>query len=304
MRLSWRLVVLAIMVLAVSAGCSPQTVNAQQNPSFVATDVQGTLSVITLTSPTAVRSSTPAATNTLVSTPTPEATATPTWAINPPGNAVVPILLYHHISDDQPGNRYYVPVATFEQQMQWLHDHGYTAITVSQLVNVLLNGGPLPARPVAITFDDGNEDVYKNALPILQRFGYPATSFIIVTWVGAKDYVTMDELKNLIADGWEIGSHTMTHIDLTKDHSVLNYELAQSRSHLEDDLGVPINTVAYPFGAFDQTVAKKASNYGYLAGLGLGTSYDQSLSTLFYLSRMEVQSSYDMQTFINMLPWH
>ena len=304
MRLSWRHVMWVMVVLVVAAGCSQQTVNAQQDPSFVATHVQETLRVITLTSPTAVQSSTPVATATLAPTATPESAATPTWAVEASGSATVPILLYHHISNDQPGNRYYVPVATFEQQMQWLHDHGYTAITVSQLVNVLLNGGPLPARPVAITFDDGNEDVYQNALPILQRFGYPATSFIIVTWVGVQDYVTMDQLKDLIGDGWEIGSHTMTHIDLTKDHSVLNYELAQSRSHLEEDLGVPINTVAYPFGAFDQTVAKKASNYGYLAGLGLGTSYDQSLSTLFYLSRMEVQSSYDMQTFINMLPWH
>jgi peptidoglycan/xylan/chitin deacetylase (PgdA/CDA1 family) len=304
MRLSWRHVMWAMVVLVVAAGCSQQTVNAQQDPSFVATGVQETLRVITLTSPTAVQSSTPAATATLVPTATPESTATPTWAIESSGSATVPILLYHHISNDQPGNRYYVPVATFEQQMQWLHDHGYTAITVSQLVNVLLKGGPLPARPVAITFDDGNEDVYQNALPILQRFGYPATFYIIVTWVGVQDYVTMDQLKDLIGDGWEIGSHTMNHVDLTKDHSVINNEMAHSRTTLGKDLGIKINTIAYPFGMVDPTVAEKASAYGYLAGMGLGTSYTHTLSDLFYLNRMEVQSSYDMQTFINMLPWH
>jgi len=301
MRRSWCHVVWVIMALALTAGCSQQPVNAQTDSSIVATHVHETLSVITVTSP---QNSTPSVTMAPAFTATPEPTVTPTWAVNPAGSAVVPILLYHHVSDDQAGNRYYVPVATFEQQMQWLHDHGYTAITISQLVDVLLKGGPLPARPVVITFDDGNEDVYKNAFPILKRLGYPATSYIIVTWIGAQNVVTMDELKDLISAGWEIGSHTMTHIDLTKDHSALNYELAQSRSTLEKDLGVKVNTVAYPFGAFDPTVAAKTSAYGYLAGLGLGTSYNQSMSTLFYLSRMEVESSYDMQTFINMLPWH
>ncbi|MGD0706934.1 MAG: polysaccharide deacetylase family protein [Anaerolineaceae bacterium] len=304
MQLRLRHAVWVIIVLALAAGCSQQPVSAQPDSSLVATYAQETMSVIALTSPTAAQSSTPTATFTPAFTSTPEPTITPTWAVNPPGSAVVPILLYHHISDDKAGNRYYVPVATFEQQMQWLHDHGYTAITISQLVDVLMKGGPLPARPVAITFDDGNEDVYKNAFPILKRLGYPATSYIIVSWIGAKNVVSMDELKDLIASGWEIGNHTMTHIDLTKDHSVLNYELVDSRDRLEKDLGITVNTVAYPFGAFDPTVGAKTSAYGYLAGLGLGTSYNQGMSTLYYLSRMEVQSSYDMQTFINMLPWH
>jgi peptidoglycan/xylan/chitin deacetylase (PgdA/CDA1 family) len=304
MQLRLRHMVWVIIVLALAAGCSQQPVSAQPDSSLVATYVQETMSVITLTSPTAAQSSTPTATSTPSITSTPEPTVTPTWAVNPPGSAVVPILLYHHISDAQPGNRYYVPVATFEQQMQWLHDHGYTAITVSQLVDVLLKGGPLPARPVAITFDDGNEDVYQNAYPILKRLGYPATSYIIVTWIGAPNVVTMDELKDLIAVGWEIGSHTMNHIDLTKDHSVLNYELVESRDRLEKDLGITVNTVAYPFGATDFEVTDKTASYGYLAGLGLGTSYNQGMSTLYYLSRMEIQSKYDMATFISMLPWH
>jgi peptidoglycan/xylan/chitin deacetylase (PgdA/CDA1 family) len=304
MGLRWRHIVWAVIALSLSAGCSQQPVSAQSDSSLVATYVQETMRVITVVSPTAAQSSTPTATFTPAITSTPEPTVTPTWAINPPGNAVVPILLYHHISDAQPGNRYYVPVATFEQQMQWLHDHGYTAITVSQLVDVLMKGGPLPARPVAITFDDGNEDVYQNAYPILKRLGYPATSFIIVSWIGAKDVVTIDDLKNLVASGWEIGSHTMTHIDLTKDHSVLNYELVESRDRLEKDLGITVNTVAYPFGAIDPEVTDKTASYGYLAGLGLGTSYNQGMSTLYYLSRMEIQSKYDMDTFISMLPWH
>ena len=128
---------------------------------------------------------TPAPTNTptstdiptLTATPfptfTPKPTLTPTWPYNPKGEATVPVLLYHHVVPDDKATKdtcYCVSISNFQAQMSWLADHGYTGIPVTQLVNVLQNGGELPPHPVAITFDDGMQDIYTTAFPIMQHY--------------------------------------------------------------------------------------------------------------------------------------
>jgi peptidoglycan/xylan/chitin deacetylase (PgdA/CDA1 family) len=246
-------------------------------------------------------------TPTLTNSPTPTFTFTPiftaTWAYNESGKVIAPILLYHHVSDDVSNNRYYVPLAVFDEQMKTLSDWGYTAITLSTLVKALIDGGPLPARPVVITFDDGNLDIYQNAFPIMTRYGFPGTFYIIEGSLGAKSYVSVDDLKEMIAGGWEIGSHSITHVDLTQDHGNLAQEIAYSKTYLEQELNTQVNTFAYPYGLIDETVVDSVVNYGYLAAVGLGTSTTHTFSTLYYLSREEVQSGYDLAAFESLLPW-
>jgi peptidoglycan/xylan/chitin deacetylase (PgdA/CDA1 family) len=247
--------------------------------------------------------STPSPTDTPLptDTPIPTDTAEPVW--NPGGDVIAPILLYHHVSDANAGNRYYLSPQVFRAQLQALRDWGYTSITVSQMVSVLINGGELPARPVVITFDDGNIDIYQNAFPIMQELGFVGTFYIVGNRLQSKYYVNAEQLQEMTKAGWEIGCHGMSHIDLTKDHSVVGYEMATSRSVLEDALGVPIQTFAYPYGVIDDFVTTKVSEYRYLAGMGLGTSWEHTWGSIFYLSRIEVQSSYDMVKFASLLPW-
>ena len=246
---------------------------------------------------------TPLPTDTPTPTETPIPTDTPEAVFNPGGYAVAPILLYHHISDAGMGNRYYVTPDVFRAQLQALRDWGYTSITISELVNVIINGGDLPARPVVITFDDGNNDIYDYAFPIMQEMGFVGTFYIVGNRLQSRYFVTPDELIEMINAGWEIGDHSMSHIDLTLDHSVIGYEAATSRSVLEDALGVKINTFAYPYGLIDEFVTNKISEYGYQAAMGLGRSWEHSWGTLFYLSRIEIQADYDMATFASLLPW-
>jgi peptidoglycan/xylan/chitin deacetylase (PgdA/CDA1 family) len=104
-------------------------------------------------------------------------------------------------------------------------------------------------------------------------------------------------------DGWEIGSHAMSHVDLTTDYSIARYEILQSRLTLEEATGEPVNTFAYPYGKTDEFVTNKVSEYGYRAGMGLGSSYEHTLGTLFYLSRIEVQGDYSFSKFSSLLPW-
>lgn len=246
---------------------------------------------------------TPLPTSTPLPTDTPVPTNTPAEVWNPGGEVIAPILLYHHVSDTGTGNRYYITPDVFRAQLQALRDWGYTSITVSNLADVLINGGELPARPVVITFDDGNLDIYQNAFPIMQEMGFVGTFYIVGNRLHSNYYVTPDQIIEMANAGWEIGSHAMSHVDLTLDYSIVNYEVAQSRATLEQATGQTINTFAYPYGETDEFVSNKVSEYGYRAGVGLGTSWKHSTWTLFYLSRIEVQSSYDMTKFASLLPW-
>ncbi len=214
----------------------------------------------------------------------------------------MPILLYHHIGI-KAEDRYYVAPDVFEQQMRWLYEHGYTTITVSQLADVLLHGGALPERPVVITFDDGMEDVYTTAFPIMQRYGFVGTFYLVVTYIGGGGVVTIDQVFEMIHAGWEIGTHSMTHVSLVTYASQMNYQLVESRAWLEKTFGVPVDTVAYPFGEADSNVFERTSRYGFKAGVGLDVGYNQTVNKIFYLTREEVRSTYDMNTFISLLPW-
>ena len=252
---------------------------------------------------TPTSTNTPLPTDTPTPTETPLPTDTPEPVYNPGGEVIAPILLYHHVSDVAPGSRYYVTPDVFRNQLQALRDWGYTSITISQLVNVLINGGDLPSRPVVLTFDDGNNDIYDYAFPIMQEMGFVGTFYIVGNRLQSNYFVHADELGEMINAGWEIGDHGMSHIDLTLDYSSIGYEVATSRSLLEDALGVKINTMAYPYGKTDEFVTNKVSQYGYTAAMGLGLGWRHYWSTLYYLNRIEVQGDYDMNKFASLLPW-
>jgi peptidoglycan/xylan/chitin deacetylase (PgdA/CDA1 family) len=264
------------------------------------------------TTPTATATATDIPTTTQIpptSTPaptqTPEPTLTPTPALTmvKAGQDVdVPILLYHHIAEDTTGNRYYITPETFATQMKWLHDHHFQTITTTQLANAIIYGGQIPERAVVISFDDGDQDVITNALPVMQKYGFIGTAYIIVSWIDSPDFDTTDQIKQLIADGWEIGSHSMSHVDLTQNEGNLEYEVRHSQVRLHQDFGVNVKSLAYPFGVIDATVVTATAKAGYSNGAGLGTGYHQGLFDLFYLIREEVRQEYSMDQFIALLP--
>src|SRR4030042_6889714 len=226
---------------------------------------------------------TPSPTNTPIPTDTPNPTEDPTLEWDPSVYVTAPILLYHHVSDAAPGNRYFVTLDDFRAQMEALRDWDYFTITASDLANVMINGGGLPNRPVVITFDDGYIDIYQNAFPIIHEMGFVGAIYIYVDHVGFRGYINAEQIRALANDGWEIGNHSMSHADLTLNHSNLNFEVQQSRSTLEDVIRVKVDTFAYPYGKNDDFVIKFVRDSGYLAGMGLGLNWEHSLDTLFDL---------------------
>jgi peptidoglycan/xylan/chitin deacetylase (PgdA/CDA1 family) len=229
----------------------------------------------------------------------------PAWAWHPAGAVTAPILLYHRIEEHGEFDRFRVSPEDFRSQMETLKAQGYTTITISRLVEAVTIGAELPPRPVVITFDDGWLSVHEEAFPVMQELGMVGVVYIISSGIYSDPAMMhIDELQQLAAAGWELGSHTQTHPDLTGGDSNLHDEIAGSRADLEAALGVPIKTIAYPFGLIDDRTAAEASTAGYTAGVGLGKSSEHTTWTLHYLSRREVHGTMDLAAFEALLPWN
>jgi peptidoglycan/xylan/chitin deacetylase (PgdA/CDA1 family) len=187
--------------------------------------------------------------------------------------------------------------------MQALHDWGYTAITPTQLVTAITLGGELPAKPVVITFDDGDLSVYTQAFPIMKKLGFVGATYLVGNYLNAENFMTTEMVKELAANGWETGAHSMSHLDLTTDHDRLGRETRGVRALLQSELGVPITTFAYPFGAIDPEAASAVGKAGYLGAMGLGIGYEHNIYDLYYLVRTEVRAGTSIEQLGQMLPY-
>ncbi len=243
-------------------------------------------------------------TPTLTLTPSPSPTATTTRVAQGPGIVNIPILLYHHVQNTDYYSRYRVPPEKFEQQMKLLHDWEYTTISTDMLVKAITQGAELPPRPILITFDDGDVDVYENAFPIMQKYGFTGVFYLVANYVGQPDYISVAQIKEMTKAGWEIGSHSLNHIDLVLNPKRQRAEVVESKTMLEKLLGVPVKTFAYPFGRASSGVINYVHFAKYIAGMGLGYTGEQGKGNLFFLQRWEVQSNFSMKSFAAFLPWH
>lgn len=245
--------------------------------------------------------------------PSPDRTATgkPTGTPLPgdgihydPGSRItVPILLYHHISDDGE-DRYIIPIAAFRKQMKYLSENGYQTILISDLAAVIRDGGTLPAKPVVLTFDDGYLDTYENAFPIVKETGFHGVAYVITSTIGTKisyGYMQEDELKALHDAGWEIGSHSISHTDVKTSKLGMRNEIEKSRTDLEELLGFPIRSFSYPFGLANEWIEGQMEKYGYDTAVGLGTLITHSPKSLYYLSRREVERDFSLKDFAGLL---
>ena len=222
---------------------------------------------------------------------------TPILIYHPAGEVKIPILLYHHVTDSAETTRYSVSIQDFEKQISSLRRWGYTAIPISLLVQAIEQGADLPLRPVVITFDDGYRDVYQHALPVMERYGYTGTLYLIVEQIGVGGYMNKKQLKELVDRGWEVGSHSETHSNLRKSHGNLTDEIFNSRLALEELLSTPVVSFSYPYGSANPPLLMLVQQAGYQAGVGVGSTSRHTLKSRFYLSRLEVQGSYDLVEF-------
>lgn len=181
----------------------------------------------------------------------------------------VPILMYHVVSAPFPDSPYpdlYVPKEEFADQMDALADAGWTAVTLQEVWDAWHDGGPLPDKPVVVSFDDGYRSHLTNALPVLRRHGWPGVLNLELKNIRPDYGLTEPQVRELLDAGWELDSHTIDHPDLTTvDAAQLEREVAGSRAELRRRFGVPVNFFCYPAGRYDATVIAAVERAGYLA---------------------------------------
>lgn len=200
----------------------------------------------------------------------------------------IPILMYHavHVMDPSEASNanLIVDPDLFEAQIKALSKAGYYFLTPEEVYKAFTENA-LPAKKVVwLTFDDGNEDFYTIAYPILKKYKAKATNNIITGFVkkGNAGNLTVKQMKEMMAHGMSFQSHTVNHPDLsTTDKATQKVELTDSIDFLENKLNTKVNTIAYPSGRYNQTtldLAKKTYKLGLTTNEGLASAKDGLLS--------------------------
>jgi peptidoglycan/xylan/chitin deacetylase (PgdA/CDA1 family) len=205
--------------------------------------------------------------------------------------AIVPILIYHSIRPYRPtdtagARRYIATPETLENELAYLKDNGYTSVSFADLTRNLTTGAALPPRPVIISFDDDWQTQYTYAFPLLKKYGFTATFYVWTIVVGMKNHMTWDEVKELDAAGMEIGCHTVTHPYLTriKDDAALRREIFAAKQRIEQRIGKPVTTFAYPFGQYNERVAAVVREAGFTSARSTWPGVTHTVEGLYSLT--------------------
>jgi glycosyltransferase involved in cell wall biosynthesis/peptidoglycan/xylan/chitin deacetylase (PgdA/CDA1 family) len=225
------------------------------------------------------------------------------------------ILMYHAFCDsDDPAGVYVVPVRRFARQMAWLRRLGFKVISLDEFLQCRTHHRLPPARSLVITIDDGYLDTHKLAFPILARYQYPVTVFLVSEevaasnrWSGDADLLgrpllSWTDVDELHAQGVQFGSHTRTHPHLTRlPTGSLREEIRGSRADIEEKLRVPIRVFAYPYGESDPRVESVVNEAGYLASCGIEPGINTLLTPNHALRRTEIFGTDSLLVFLGKL---
>jgi peptidoglycan/xylan/chitin deacetylase (PgdA/CDA1 family) len=172
-----------------------------------------------------------------------------------------------------------MPIDVFDQQMRYLKENGYRVISLAKLLDFVQYRHTIPKKSLVIAIDDGNRSAYKIAYPMLKKYGYTATLFIYTDFVGiSKVAITWEQLREMKAAGFEIGSHTKSHSDLTKQRegeskaefmARVKSELLDSKRLLDKNLKQETIYLAFPYGRYNERVLAISEQMGYKLGFSV-----------------------------------
>ena len=231
----------------------------------------------------------------------------------------VPVLMYHRIAIESSlaMRKFTVAPDDFNAQLDWLRKAGYTGLTVSDFARrARIGDHALPNRPVVLTFDDGFADFAEQAAPILRRFEFPATLYVVCglvggtsTWLEGNDthlpMLDWDALRRLQADGIEIGAHGMSHraLDSLADAD-LRMEFSQPMQLLTEQLGAPPLSFCYPFGFRNARVRQQVREAGYESACAVRYGTSSIDDDLFDIARHIVPGGMSMSDFASLVSGH
>jgi peptidoglycan/xylan/chitin deacetylase (PgdA/CDA1 family) len=197
--------------------------------------------------------------------------------------------MYHAIdSGGGPYPELHVRPWTFAAQMRWLARHGYDGVTLARVENAWRGGAALPRRPIVVSFDDGYSGDVRSALPVLHRLGWPGELNLVLTNLDTPGGLSRRDVRRLLSAGWELGAHTINHLDLTTlTGGALRHEVGGSREILQRIFRVPVENFAYPSGRFNARVVRAVRRAGFRGALTVAPGLARR-SQPFTLARVRV----------------
>jgi peptidoglycan/xylan/chitin deacetylase (PgdA/CDA1 family) len=233
----------------------------------------------------------------------------------PPHTDRLPILMYHRVALDgaEALAQYRVSPVQFEEQLQYLKDTGHYTVSIEEWHAAMRRHEPLPGRAVLLTFDDGYLDFATQAWPLLETYGFSATVFLVAGEVGGTnrwdrrfgDEVPLlgwEEIRRLAELGVEFGSHSTSHPDLSRiPPAEVVREAIRSRVVLQEGLGRPVRSFAYPHGGEDQVVRHLVGGSGYTYGFSCRPGRAGLWEPLLALPRIEVSGYARFDDFVRQL---
>lgn len=217
-------------------------------------------------------------------------------------NFSAPVFMYHRIdftsgTDSAVTKDLTVSPSNFNMQMKYLEDNGYTFISASDIVDAIAAHKPLPVKAVSITIDDGYSDNFTNAFPILKKYSIPATIFLVTGDMGAKGHLTWQEVMKMHDAGIDFEPHTVTHPDLRalSDDKLMKELNVSMKSFKYRSL--PVTTMAYPSGDYDDRVVEAVKNAGYIGAWAKSGSFVRPSDDLYRLPRIRVRGSTSLAQF-------
>jgi len=225
--------------------------------------------------------------------------------LTPEGYQIVPVLCYHHFAETCDSSLC-TPTSLFEQQMKFLKEEGYSVISTEELDGFLAFRRAIPKKAMVINLDDGYRSTYDIAYPILKKYGFTATLFIYTSFIGAsRNALSWDQLKTMKADGFEVGSHSVNHVDLSKKmagESEKEYlarvkkEILLSKQILDDRLNQNTQYIAFPYGEFNPALLKLCEETGYRVGFSVKAGGNPFFMEPLTLKRDQILKK-DMESF-------
>ncbi|MBJ7609514.1 MAG: polysaccharide deacetylase family protein [Candidatus Dormibacteraeota bacterium] len=216
----------------------------------------------------------------------------------------VPILNYHYILDVPPDPHnmllYNLSISPrlFAEQMEVLHVEHATPITMSMLMDALAGKRALPSHPVVLTFDDGYVDFATSAQPILAKYGFVATEYVVSGFMDHSGYMTTAQVRQMDTAGMVIGSHTMHHVDLASTSlAAARAEIVGGKVAMEQTLHHPVRDFAYPYGEFNAAVEGMVSEAGFRDAVITKAGQSHALADAFEFHRTHIGGAPSLATF-------
>ena len=224
----------------------------------------------------------------------------------------VRVLMYHAIGEsEEPPSPYIITEKRFDRQMAWLKRIGYSVICLEELLHYRQENKLPPAGAIAITFDDGYADNYSRAYPILRKYGFPATIFLVSSRIGedngwdsqselaGRRLLSWSQIREMNRGGIHFGAHTRTHPQLIKlSPEQAREEVQGSRSEVEHELNTPVHVFAYPYGEYNSPLQSIAEEAGFQASCSIEPGFNTPATPLHALRRIDIFGTDSLLRFI------